>query len=185
MPRIPAGHSGRPTFSRCGRPGSASESSVRWQPEGRGHPVCETADDRLDAVEAVVEKELIGAVLALALGAGRILNLTSVERVKLSFGAPGGRRSWRRSREQQPVCGRGRGRLAWSAQIPRVPEGGGSREPQSGSSCLESTVYRGARSGHGRIDGILARRGEPGLNRELMVLIKPLARDLPDRRLRQ
>jgi carbamate kinase len=58
---------------------------------GGGIPVCEDADGRVTGVEAVVDKDFTGAVLATSLGARRILDLTSVERAKLSFGSPGER----------------------------------------------------------------------------------------------
>jgi carbamate kinase len=58
---------------------------------GGGIPVCETADGGFRGVEAVVDKDFTGAVLATSLGARRILDLTAVERVKLSFGSPGER----------------------------------------------------------------------------------------------
>jgi len=55
---------------------------------GGGIPVYEAADGGLAGVEAVIDKDLTGAVLATALGVDRILDLTAVERVKLGFGSP-------------------------------------------------------------------------------------------------
>jgi carbamate kinase len=55
---------------------------------GGGIPVREEADGRLVGVEAVVDKDLASAVLANALGAQTILNLTAVDGAKLGFGRP-------------------------------------------------------------------------------------------------
>jgi carbamate kinase len=55
---------------------------------GGGVPVYTEEDGRLVGVEAVVDKDLASSCLAVALGAARILDLTSVERVMLDFGAP-------------------------------------------------------------------------------------------------
>jgi carbamate kinase len=68
--------------------GLVDDGSIVIAAGGGGIPVCETADGRLSGVEAVVDKDFTGAVLATALGAGRILDLTAVEHVKLSFGSP-------------------------------------------------------------------------------------------------
>ena len=54
---------------------------------GGGIPVCEEPDGTLMGVDAVVDKDLASAILAVELGARRILNLTGVEHAKLRFGA--------------------------------------------------------------------------------------------------
>lgn len=55
---------------------------------GGGIPVHVARDGTLAGVEAVVDKDLASSVLAVALGADRILDLTAVEQVKLNFGTP-------------------------------------------------------------------------------------------------
>lgn len=54
---------------------------------GGGIPVYGEADGTIEGVEAVVDKDLASAVLAVELGAHRILNLTGVEHAKLHFGS--------------------------------------------------------------------------------------------------
>jgi carbamate kinase len=53
---------------------------------GGGIPVCRRPDGGLAGVEAVVDKDWAASLLAIALGARRILDLTAVDCVKLSFG---------------------------------------------------------------------------------------------------
>jgi len=53
---------------------------------GGGIPVRRTEDGSLAGVAAVVDKDWAAAILALALGARRILDLTAVDGVKLGFG---------------------------------------------------------------------------------------------------
>jgi carbamate kinase len=53
---------------------------------GGGIPVRRTEDGSLAGLEAVVDKDWAASMLALALGAGRILDLTAVDCVKLGFG---------------------------------------------------------------------------------------------------
>ncbi|MBY8870573.1 carbamate kinase [Micromonospora sp. PLK6-60] len=55
---------------------------------GGGAPVIETGDGRLDGVEAVVDKDLTAALLALRLGAHRLLVLTDVPAVLRDHGTP-------------------------------------------------------------------------------------------------
>ncbi len=55
---------------------------------GGGIPVSVEADGRLAGVEAVVDKDLASSVLASAIGAEMILDLTAVDSVKLDFGSP-------------------------------------------------------------------------------------------------
>jgi carbamate kinase len=55
---------------------------------GGGIPVCVEADGTLAGVEAVVDKDLASGVLAVAIGADTILDLTAVDSVKLHFGSP-------------------------------------------------------------------------------------------------
>jgi carbamate kinase len=55
---------------------------------GGGIPVHVEADGTLTGVEAVVDKDLASAVLAVGLGVERIVNLTAVEHAKLRFGTP-------------------------------------------------------------------------------------------------
>ncbi len=55
---------------------------------GGGIPVVEVDGGRLVGIEAVVDKDHVACELALALGADRLLNLTSVERVALHFRTP-------------------------------------------------------------------------------------------------
>ncbi|MBI3952123.1 MAG: carbamate kinase [Acidobacteria bacterium] len=53
---------------------------------GGGIPVTVDANGRLHGVAAVVDKDLATAVLAVEIGADKIINLTGVEKVKLNFG---------------------------------------------------------------------------------------------------
>jgi carbamate kinase len=55
---------------------------------GGGIPVTVDAAGRLRGVAAVVDKDLATAVLAIEIGADKIIQLTGVEKVKLNFGAP-------------------------------------------------------------------------------------------------
>jgi carbamate kinase len=55
---------------------------------GGGVPVSIGASGHLAGVEAVVDKDLASSVLAAAIGIKRILDLTSVDHVKLHFGSP-------------------------------------------------------------------------------------------------
>jgi carbamate kinase len=55
---------------------------------GGGIPVVREADGRLCGVAAVVDKDLATAVLAIEIGADKIIELTGVEKVKLNFGSP-------------------------------------------------------------------------------------------------
>jgi carbamate kinase len=55
---------------------------------GGGIPVYLESDGRYEGVDAVVDKDLASAVLAEAIGAGRIIIMTGVEKVKLNFGSP-------------------------------------------------------------------------------------------------
>lgn len=55
---------------------------------GGGIPVCVDADGHLVGVEAVVDKDLASSVLAATVGIKRIIDLTSVDHVKLHFGSP-------------------------------------------------------------------------------------------------
>ncbi len=55
---------------------------------GGGVPVAADADGHLTGVEAVVDKDLASSVLAATIGIKRILDLTSVDHVKLHFGSP-------------------------------------------------------------------------------------------------
>jgi carbamate kinase len=55
---------------------------------GGGVPVAVEPDGRLTGVEAVVDKDLASGVLAASIGITRILDLTSVDHVKLHFGSP-------------------------------------------------------------------------------------------------
>lgn len=55
---------------------------------GGGVPVAVEPDGRLTGVEAVVDKDLASGVLAVTIGITRILDLTSVDHVKLHFGTP-------------------------------------------------------------------------------------------------
>lgn len=53
---------------------------------GGGIPVAETPEGNLVGVEAVVDKDLTGGMLATALAARRIIDLTAVDHAKLDFG---------------------------------------------------------------------------------------------------
>ena len=55
---------------------------------GGGIPVSVDADGHVVGVEAVVDKDLASGVLAAAIGIKRIIDLTSVDHVKLHFGSP-------------------------------------------------------------------------------------------------
>lgn len=55
---------------------------------GGGIPVVEDDAGTLEGVDAVIDKDLTTASLARELGADRILNLTSVDRVYLNYGSP-------------------------------------------------------------------------------------------------
>lgn len=55
---------------------------------GGGIPVCVGEDGTLTGVEAVIDKDLSGSLLATELRADRIIDLTAVEYVKTSFGTP-------------------------------------------------------------------------------------------------
>jgi carbamate kinase len=58
---------------------------------GGGVAVCRRGDGTLAGVEAVVDKDLTSGLLAAALGAPRMLNLTAVAHAKLDFDKPGER----------------------------------------------------------------------------------------------
>lgn len=55
---------------------------------GGGVPVVVGEDGRLDGVQAVVDKDLTAALLAIELGADRLVVLTDVDGVKQDFGTP-------------------------------------------------------------------------------------------------
>jgi len=55
---------------------------------GGGIPVIENEHGELEGVDAVIDKDLAGEVLAEAIGADILLILTDVEKVKLNFGKP-------------------------------------------------------------------------------------------------
>lgn len=55
---------------------------------GGGIPVTVSANGSLRGVAAVVDKDLASATLATAIGADKIIDLTSVEKVKLNYGKP-------------------------------------------------------------------------------------------------
>jgi len=55
---------------------------------GGGIPVVRRSDGSLEGVEAVVDKDHTATLLAIALGAERLLNLTAVEFAQLNFGTP-------------------------------------------------------------------------------------------------
>ena len=55
---------------------------------GGGIPVVEKVDGSLSGVEAVIDKDLVSVVLALALGIETLLVITAVERVALDYGKP-------------------------------------------------------------------------------------------------
>jgi carbamate kinase len=55
---------------------------------GGGVPVSVDADGHLAGVEAVVDKDLASSVLAATIGIRRVIDLTSVDHVKLHFGSP-------------------------------------------------------------------------------------------------
>ena len=54
---------------------------------GGGIPVCFAEDGTLEGVEAVVDKDLASSLLATAIQADKLLDLTAVEKVKLYFGS--------------------------------------------------------------------------------------------------
>jgi carbamate kinase len=55
---------------------------------GGGVPVVERADGAYDAVDAVIDKDRVSALIAAELGADDLVLCTSVERVALDFGQP-------------------------------------------------------------------------------------------------
>jgi carbamate kinase len=55
---------------------------------GGGIPVVQEADGTLVGVEAVIDKDLAGALLARQVGASRLLILTDVEKVALNYKKP-------------------------------------------------------------------------------------------------
>ena len=55
---------------------------------GGGIPVIDPGDGPLEGVEAVIDKDLAGGLLATELGAGRYVMLTDVRGVALDFGTP-------------------------------------------------------------------------------------------------
>jgi carbamate kinase len=55
---------------------------------GGGVPVAVDAEGHMAGVEAVVDKDLASSLLAATIGITRILDLTSVDHVKLHFGSP-------------------------------------------------------------------------------------------------
>jgi len=55
---------------------------------GGGIPVYVADDGTLLGVEAVIDKDLASSVLAAAIGAEKLLDLTAVEKAKLNFGTP-------------------------------------------------------------------------------------------------
>jgi len=56
---------------------------------GGGIPVCRTQEGALAGVEAVIDKDLVSALLATELGADALLLLTDVDAVYRDWGAPG------------------------------------------------------------------------------------------------
>jgi len=58
---------------------------------GGGIPVVRRANDTLEGVPAVIDKDMTSALLAAEIGAGVLAMLTGVERVSLDFGKPGER----------------------------------------------------------------------------------------------
>lgn len=64
------------------------ESVIVIAAGGGGIPVAATEEGTLVGVEAVVDKDFASSVLASAIGADSILDLTDVEHVKLHFGSP-------------------------------------------------------------------------------------------------
>lgn len=67
---------------------------------GGGIPVFVDGDERLDGVEAVVDKDYASALLARELGAERLIVVTSVDAVYRDFGTPQERRIARMSAEE-------------------------------------------------------------------------------------
>lgn len=55
---------------------------------GGGVPVIEESDGRLKGIDAVIDKDLATAALAKEIGAERIINLTSIDKVYINFGKP-------------------------------------------------------------------------------------------------
>lgn len=55
---------------------------------GGGAAVVENSEGHLTGVEAVVDKDYVAAMLAIAVGAGRLLVLTDVPAVTTDFGTP-------------------------------------------------------------------------------------------------
>src|SRR4051812_17297557 len=55
---------------------------------GGGVPVIQEADGTLTGVEAVIDKDLAGALLARQVGASRLLILTDVEQVAINYKQP-------------------------------------------------------------------------------------------------
>jgi carbamate kinase len=55
---------------------------------GGGIPVYLEPDGRYEGVDAVVDKDLASAILALGIDASQMIIMTSVEKVKLNFGTP-------------------------------------------------------------------------------------------------
>jgi carbamate kinase len=66
----------------------ADEGAIVIALGGGGVPVSADADGHLMGVEAVVDKDLASSLLAATIGIKRILDLTSVDHVKLYFGTP-------------------------------------------------------------------------------------------------
>jgi carbamate kinase len=58
---------------------------------GGGIPVARSANGDLVGIEAVVDKDLASAVMALALGAPELIILTGVDRVQVGYGTPDAR----------------------------------------------------------------------------------------------
>lgn len=58
---------------------------------GGGVPVARTADGELHGVEAVIDKDLVAALLGVRLGADTLLIVTDVEQVMLDYGTPNAR----------------------------------------------------------------------------------------------
>lgn len=113
---------------------------------GGGIPVTRDPEAGLRGVEAVVDKDLASALLAEAISADRLLLLTDVDAVDLSFGAP----------PPRPL------RAATPAELRRHPFAPGSMGPKVEAACrfVERTGGEAAIGSLDEADAVLA--GEAG-----------------------
>ena len=150
---------------------------------GGGVPVVSNSDGGLRGVEAVVDKDLAGALLARALGADALLLLTDVSAVELDYGTPKARPLRRATPDQLRQL-----KLAAGSMGPKAKAAAGSSSrvvawPRSGrwrtrSRCSWATPARSCAPAGDR--NMAAHESErQRVNRELLELLGELRVALP------